>query len=271
VCGGWGSANLIENGQTPNGTPLFFDADEEKICHISPNCQGEYIEVIRTKTKEFPNEAKPRNDGLVVEAGRGRFLRGAKEGQENNDITLSEQGSSRHHSDDDGGNLDVMVVWTKKEECLKSEYTATCSVDITTETNMIGLVKLAVAETIAAYEFSGINTTLRLVHAYREPFYVETSSDPFGDALDHITFTDDGKMEDVNSKREIFGADIVALIIGDTQLAGLDRGRIVCFLLLLIIAHQVIILLVMKSDTIRCVSYPFQTSDMGSLLYLRFA
>ena len=105
--------------------------------------------------------------------------------------------------DDLGGTLDIMVVWTKQAECRKSFLPKDCTTfNSTTENNMRGLIDLAIAETNTAYTESGINTQLRLVHAYQEPNYVEASTDKFSSALNAITITTDGVMDDVHSLPE---------------------------------------------------------------------
>lgn len=86
---------------------------------------------------------------------------------------------------------------------------------------MSATIALAIAETNQAYADSGINTELRLVHEYRDETYVESSSSAFSSALNDITGTTDGVMDDVHTKREFWGADIVALIIDDSQYCGL--------------------------------------------------
>lgn len=123
--------------------------------------------------------------------------------------------------DDSGSTIDVMVVWTKKAECRKSNLAVGCTNTATTENNMRGLIALAVAETNTAYSLSGVTTQLRLVHAYREPNYVEATSDAFGAALSSITGTTDGVMDDVHTKRNTYGADVVALIIDDAAFCGM--------------------------------------------------
>ena len=124
-------------------------------------------------------------------------------------------------ADDLGGNIDVMVVWTKKAECVKSGLAAGCTLTDITENNMRGLIDLAIAETNTAYNLSGVTTQLRLVHAYREPNYVEATTSAFSMALSSLRSTNDGIMDDVHEKRDIFGADIVAMIIDDSQYCGM--------------------------------------------------
>ena len=134
-------------------------------------------------------------------------------------------GSSSHQHrdlvDDLGGTIDVLVVWTKKAECRKSGLTAGCTLTATTENNIRGLIDLAVAETNTAYDLSGVTTQLRLVYAYRDPNYVEATTNAFNVALSSITSTNDGVMDDVHIKRNSYGADIVAMIIDDPQYCGM--------------------------------------------------
>ena len=86
---------------------------------------------------------------------------------------------------------------------------------------MRGRIALAIEETNAAYAISGVFTQLHLVHAYRDPFYVEASSDAFSAALNQITSTSDNVMDDVHTKRTAYGADLVAMIIDDASYCGI--------------------------------------------------
>jgi len=123
---------------------------------------------------------------------------------------------------DDGSVLDVMVPWTEFAECANSGLPRGCEVNENTELNMLALVDLAIAETNTAYELSGVDTVLRLVHAYRESGYTEPASNVFNDALDGIRNMNDGVIDNVHDLRETFGADIVAMLIeGLPQVSGL--------------------------------------------------
>lgn len=116
-------------------------------------------------------------------------------------------------------NLDVMVVWTKKAECAHGTETENCEPDDTTDEKMRALVELAINESNLAFEKSGIDTRLRLVHAYRHPEYVERVN-AFDNALTDITFGRNN-MHDVHSNRTKYGADLVALMIHDGQYCGI--------------------------------------------------
>ena len=126
--------------------------------------------------------------------------------------------SRRNLYDDRGGNLDVMVVWTMKAECLHSGLAEGCMVTEATHAAMMTLVELAIEETNAAYNLSGVNTELLLVHAYRHPTY------DVHDSLPALIDLRNGDISDVHINRDIYGADIVAMI--GAQPSGCGRGYI---------------------------------------------
>jgi len=128
--------------------------------------------------------------------------------------TILQQGMSRG-LDDSGDVLDVMVVWTKDAECKNAGFVPGCTLTASTDSSMRALIDLAVEETNTAYEISGANTELLLVHAYRHPTYTASS---FNGALDDVT---DNTVDGVHENREQYGADIVALIIDDPQYCGI--------------------------------------------------
>jgi len=82
-------------------------------------------------------------------------------------------------------------------------------------------IDLAITETNVAFNSSGVNTQIRLVHAYPDPDYVEASGNAFSAALSDLRGTSDGKMDDVHANRTQFGADFVAMIIDDPQYCGM--------------------------------------------------
>lgn len=118
---------------------------------------------------------------------------------------------------DDGSILDVMVVWTAQAECRRSDLAAGCTLSSQTHSNMMNLVNLAIAETNIAYSASGVKTQLQLVHAYRHPSYDEKVGGMQA-ALRNISR---GFMSGVHDNRANYGADIVSLIVDDTQYCGI--------------------------------------------------
>ena len=123
--------------------------------------------------------------------------------------------------DQDEVAIDTMVIWTKMAECKKSGLAVGCTLSSMTENNMRGLIDLALAETNTAFRLSGVTAQLRLVHAYREPNYVEEVFNAFGSALSSIKSKTDGVLDNVHTNRDTYGADIVAMIIDDPEHCGM--------------------------------------------------
>lgn len=102
--------------------------------------------------------------------------------------------------------IDVMVVYTPSARAAAGGTTA-----------MNALVDLAVSESNTGYTNSGVSPKLRLVYK-GEITYTETG---FSNALNQITATNDGKMDNVHSLRDSYGADVVSLLINDSSSCGL--------------------------------------------------
>jgi hypothetical protein len=185
------------------------------ICQISPNANG-VGEINCTPQSEFKDNEEPvEAPQNVVEAGGTRHLKvGYHPSSSITNSTYSMRGQSRRLYDNSGATIDVLVVWTSEAECKKSGLPKACTLTPTTESNMRGLIDLAVFETNTAYNLSGINTQLRLVHAYRDPTYVEPTTAVFNTVLTNLKATSDGKLDSVHAKRTLYGADAVAMIIG---------------------------------------------------------
>ena len=124
--------------------------------------------------------------------------------------------NGRRLYDDSGATIDVLVVWTRQAEC---RYTGkgtgpVCGLDQSSYDSMAGLVDLLVAQANAAYTSSGVQFTIRLVHAYRHETYVEDST--IDTSLISLRTNGDSKLDDVHAKRALYGADLVHMIIGTT-------------------------------------------------------
>ena len=168
------------------------------ICQIAPDANGEG-EIKCTPESAFDKE----EEALVApeedeEADSGTRHLGF--GYTPSNTTYAMRGSAnqgadnqRRLYDNSGANIDIMVVWTKEAECLNSGLIKTCTLTSTTETNMRGRIDLAIAETNTAFVYSGIFTELRLVHAYRDPTYVEPTTAIYNTALGDLMKKEDGK------------------------------------------------------------------------------
>ncbi|KAL3763709.1 hypothetical protein ACHAWU_008031, partial [Discostella pseudostelligera] len=215
-----GDMNVVTRGKNSRGEDYIFGSTSvgDDICDIGPDATGSNIVQCKSM-RNYPPEA----DVEVLVTGEKPIRNSSA-----NSSAVAGRPSSllpHHHSglavDDLGGNIDVMVVWTKRSECKKSGLDPDCSLTDVTENNMRGLIDLAIAETNTAYNLSGVTTQLRLVHAYREPNYVEAATDAFVTALQNIQSSSDGVMDDLHEKRDVYGADIVAMIIDGAQYCGM--------------------------------------------------
>jgi hypothetical protein len=190
------------------------------ICRIAPSINGD-DEIVCTPKSQFIDE------DIAVNSSTKKFpqvRRDLKFG-----FTVAPKSSLRgnnHHNgarqlyDDSGANIDVMVVWTMEAECRNAGLSKGCTLTAATEDKMRGLIDLAVAETNTAFTLSGINSVLRLVHAYRDPDYFEAAT--FGSMLDQLTFANDGYLESVHTKRALYGADVVHMIVASASSCGIS-------------------------------------------------
>lgn len=108
---------------------------------------------------------------------------------------------------DNGTQLDLMVV-----------YTAAARIAAGGEAAMQALINLAVDESNLAYRNSRVVLRLRLVHQ-GEIAYSESGSMYLD--LDRLTKPADGSMDQVHRWRNTHRADVVSLLIGDSNLGGL--------------------------------------------------
>jgi hypothetical protein len=174
---------------------------------------------------EFPPEADgPRHSDLVVQLDESNLIQNpvvekvnirnldAHNGSQQANQLRGLRGDSQRQLGPGDTVLDVLIVWTKKAECGESNFPASCTMDAGTETMMRGRIATAISRANTAYENSGIDIELRLVHAYRDENYEEDPDDPSGVGLDHLGFEGDGYLDGVYNKRDSSGADIVALI-----------------------------------------------------------
>ena len=191
-----------------NGSAFDFVMDEEghmagslvdmtnhNVLQFHSDYNGDYVVTV-TPSSDFAPEIDPVEDE-ESEDDAGRMLRGRgtsssfstiQEQEWNQSIVASSPGSmldsiknnisqqaGRKLGDDLGGNMDILVVWTKEAECRNSNQAGTCTVTATTLANMETLIELAVLETNNGYTASGVDSSILLVHMYRHPTYIEPS------------------------------------------------------------------------------------------------
>ncbi len=103
---------------------------------------------------------------------------------------------------DDGSTIDVLVFYTPAARTAAGSDAA-----------VQARIALGVSETNTAYANSGILPRLRLVGAELTSY---TESGNLGTDLGLFRNSGDGTMEDVHARREALGADMMALIVGNT-------------------------------------------------------
>jgi len=104
--------------------------------------------------------------------------------------------------------IDVMVVY---DAAARSAAGGTAA--------MQALINLAVSETNTGYGNSGVTQRINLVHM-EEVSYDETSFD-WNTALNRLTSTSDGYMDNVHTLRNAYHADETVLLVSDTAYCGL--------------------------------------------------
>ena len=225
-------ANFVQRTDD-NGDALVFGSIHigTDICHISPNADG-IDEISCTPISDFPEEeesvlAPPHDEDDYLNRDRTRSLEFL-----NDPTAIMSDNMHRDLQDNSTAVIDVMVVWTKQAECKVSGLLdmSSCTLTTVTENNMLGLIDLAVTETNTALQLSGIYSTLRLVHAYRDLTYVEPTSNVYPVALEELRNLTDGKLDSVHKKRTLYGADLVQLFMS-TSLPSTENESILSFYL----------------------------------------
>jgi hypothetical protein len=217
--------NIIKRYDDLDGTERIFGSIHvgDDVCRISPNLDDGELDIDCKPKKSYKSEDAPKKStGMaVLPPERRRHLNtlfGFTPLNEDNKEGVSLRGynqteNRRRLFDDSGSTIDVMVVWTKAAECGNAGMSSGCTLNANTENKMRGLIDLAVEESNTAFEMSGIFTSLRLVHAYRDPNYVERGRGDFYSYLEHVTGDSDGNLDSVHDKRALYGADVVQLMV----------------------------------------------------------
>ena len=214
-------ANFIE--RFDNGIAHVYGSIRmgSDICQVFPDAEGE--EQISCRSEDmFDDEEEPLDgdaDEEEEESPLGRTLV-----DENVTFAMSHVNNRlgrRRLYDDSGKTLDILVVWTNLAECGRSKLTKGCVLTNTTEANMRGLIDLAIEETNTAFELSGVNTKLRLVHAYRDPDYVEPTSNIWNTMIGNLKSKYDRQLDSVHANRTLYGADLVGMIAGSPGSCGI--------------------------------------------------
>lgn len=103
--------------------------------------------------------------------------------------------------------MDVLVVYTAEARLAAG---GTAAIEST--------IDLAVLETNQAFDNSGVGYRIELVKTH-ETDYVEVTS--FNEMLGRLKNPSDGNMDEIHALRDMYGADLVSLIVGGSQYCGL--------------------------------------------------
>jgi|AntRauTorckE5430_2_1112549.scaffolds.fasta_scaffold03512_3 hypothetical protein len=114
--------------------------------------------------------------------------------------------------------IDVLVLWTKDAECENARVGSGCTRSTYTKGVMDDLIEAAISETNVAYEKSGVELQLRLVHSELVDHINEPVNNAFGATLTAIR-----NDSIVAERRATYGADVVALLIHDNQYCGMGK------------------------------------------------
>jgi parallel beta-helix repeat protein len=109
-----------------------------------------------------------------------------------------------HQQKDDGSVIHLMVVYTQKAA--------------NESKNINALIQLAIDETNLSYEQSNIRTRLNLVHVDQ----VDYKEQDIVSDLKHLSVKNDGYMDEIHALRDLYYADIVAMIERSNNYCGVS-------------------------------------------------
>lgn len=190
---------------------------------ISVDAMGQH-HVTKHQALDFDEEDDPVAGDNDDPARGGRIFDARKRNMLRSNVTLSHQGvvtSSRDDSirdirrlSNEIVNLRIIVGWTQKAECWKSEMKQNqCTLNQTSWDLMNAHANLAVEMTNTAFVESGVHVELELVYTFRVNDYREPPSDSFSFAMNALKGTTDGFMDYVHVERERYQAQLVSLLI----------------------------------------------------------
>ena len=198
-----------------HSTASYVNVPDNEITDIYTDADGN-LQSVTMSGNDYPDEADP-----PEEKGKDKpDLTGRRLGLRGITTSTDQQQQSHRHLNDDGSKLDVLVLWTAGAECQTSGKAVGCTRTATTRNNMKNKINLAITETNLGYTESGVNTELNLVHADYEGTSYDDSVG-FSQALSDIRGTSDGKMDHVHTLRTMYGADLVVLLIHNSQYCGM--------------------------------------------------
>ena len=121
---------------------------------------------------------------------------------------------------DDGSQLDIMVVYSRNAMCAAARhFNNKCVASAENKATIEGIIELAIKEANEAFESSGIDTSLRLVHVHYEDNYDDTAYD-WPTVFTHYTGVNDGRLDYIHPMRDQYGADFVSFFVNTRGYCG---------------------------------------------------
>jgi hypothetical protein len=116
--------------------------------------------------------------------------------------------------------FDVLVLYTHNAECRNANMTRGCTRSPQSETAMRDLINLAITETNTAFAMSMVMPYLNLLHVAYDPYLEESRGGTSNMALAALQAKNDYKLDNAHYLRQLYGADIVVLILDDPLSCG---------------------------------------------------
>ena len=180
-----GMVSVVVNGRTVAGNVW----SQGKLYTVRTRGDAHFVEMV--DPSKYPRCDVPQLT-TQPEARRIRSPSGSRVG----DTSMSSTLSTAAANEDDGAEIDVLVVYTPAGRRSAGGYQG-----------ITALIELLVAETNQAYSDSGAEQRIRLVGVTEVDYEILG----IGRALRHLTEPADGHMDEVHRIRDIYAADLVLL------------------------------------------------------------
>jgi hypothetical protein len=232
---GGSAINLLRK---PNGNIVgsVTDLVHNTVMQIGEDMNGDtVIDII--PTSEFPPEAEPDVHNAIKD----------KPGEKKKRLlfNIPDDHNVSRSLNTDKVIIDILVVWTNHAECRKATNSRGCTLNDNTRGKMNDLIALAIEESNLAFELSGVDIILELVHSYRGAF-TEPETNAFSESLSKLKSSDE-----VNSKRVAFGADVVVMVIDDPQYCGMGKDKVI---IIFLFGSMLFLISTLTPNTLFCIS-----------------
>lgn len=145
--------------------------------------------------------------------------------QEKSSFSMTQLSSDESLSFDEDATtrVDIMVVYTRNAMCAAASQRFPCENTKQNRQFILDIIQGEVASTNLAFQLSRVTTRLNLVKTWMDDDYDEgrDAGDDYFTILNHLTYQDDGYLDDVHDLRDDYGADLVAMMVNSDQYCGM--------------------------------------------------